>query len=617
MNIKHIFLFLCLFTVVFNAHTQANQLVNIDIPNSKPINTITVAPNKQQPFVSFWLETSTNQQTIWYKTKTKKWSKWQQLKADAHHNHQNNKHYFVPTEVPNTTTKIKLKFPEKTSAKLTLFYPNTSKSKTPTSQAPNAKSQTRTLTDSCFCPLPAVQYRNDWCPSGNCPMQSNPTPTNTTNLIVHHSAGSNSSTDWAATVRSIWNFHVNTRGWADIGYNYLIDPNGVIYEGRGEDIVGAHFSCMNTNAMGICLLGDFTNTPPTQAAMNALQTLSAWKLCKLNESATDSTYHNLAQMILPNIAGHRDGNNAANSCTTTSCPGNELYNQLISFRNQTLVYQETCNTGSPDIVISALSYTPANGGNTAYVGQPINLNVTFGNSGSANITDSVLFTHRIGLNNPIDTDYIDMLNMGQTRSFQYNNYVFNAAGNYQYCVFANGANNEVNTANNSFCVSVPVIDTANCNLSVTISEANCQFNANVTGNSSPVAYQWLLNGNPIAGETQSTYTSQINGAIAVVVSTNLCNDTSNIITANCQPNGINWLENLGINARFNNPIISIKNEHKQALNYRVFNLLGQTITTGNTKAARTKINLNQQPKGLYVLQLSANGVSVSKKFVVQ
>ena len=86
----------------------------------------------------------------------------------------------------------------------------------------------------CPCPLPAYENRDDWCPDGSCPPNSSPDFTNVTHLIVHHSAGVNSAADWAAVVRSIWDFHVITRGWSDIGYNWLVAPTGVIYEGRGR-----------------------------------------------------------------------------------------------------------------------------------------------------------------------------------------------------------------------------------------------------------------------------------------------------------------------------------------------------------------------------------------------
>src|SRR5437016_1926200 len=83
-------------------------------------------------------------------------------------------------------------------------------------------------------------------------------------------AGGNAATDWAAVVRSIWVLHVQGNGWNDIGYNYLIDPNGVLYEGRGggDGVMGAHFSCVNSGTMGVALLGTFSVVPAPAAALS-------------------------------------------------------------------------------------------------------------------------------------------------------------------------------------------------------------------------------------------------------------------------------------------------------------------------------------------------------------
>lgn len=115
-----------------------------------------------------------------------------------------------------------------------------------------------------------------------------PQTTTVTHLVVHHTVTGNSASDWPAVVRSIWADHKYTRdgGWGDVGYNWLIDPNGVIYQGRSwwiggndslKEIQGAHFSCRNTGTMGVALLGTFTSTNPTPSARNALANLLAWK----------------------------------------------------------------------------------------------------------------------------------------------------------------------------------------------------------------------------------------------------------------------------------------------------------------------------------------------------
>ncbi|MEZ4686097.1 MAG: N-acetylmuramoyl-L-alanine amidase [Bacteroidia bacterium] len=185
--------------------------------------------------------------------------------------------------------------------------------------------------DECGCPLPQHVSRQGWgCPDGNNPSCSSPVVTQVSHLVVHHSAGSNTSSNWANTVRAIWNYHTGSNGWCDIGYNWLIDPNGVVYEGRGggDNILGAHFCGTNTGTMGVCLLGDYRVDTPSGPMMRSLERLLAWKGCKENIAVLDSGYHNASSRTLPFVTGHRLG------CSTT-CPGDEVYNRLPFVRVNT------------------------------------------------------------------------------------------------------------------------------------------------------------------------------------------------------------------------------------------------------------------------------------------
>jgi len=177
--------------------------------------------------------------------------------------------------------------------------------------------------------------RLDWgCPEGESAPMWPPAYTIVTHAVVHHTAGANNLVDWAAEVRNIWYFHTFSNGWGDIGYNFLIDPNGVVYEGRagGVGAIGAHFSCRNTNTVGVALLGTFTDVAPTPAAMASLEKLLA-DLCRLNAiNPTTVLFHPPSQLQLPTILGHRDGNPSALTCTRTECPGEVLYAMLPMIR---------------------------------------------------------------------------------------------------------------------------------------------------------------------------------------------------------------------------------------------------------------------------------------------
>lgn len=181
-----------------------------------------------------------------------------------------------------------------------------------------------------------ARSRSDWgCPDGEAAPLWTPAYTTVTHAVVHHTAGSNSVPDWEAEVRSIWYFHTYSNGWGDIGYNYLIDPNGVIYEGRagGPGAIGAHFSCRNTNTAGIALLGTFTSELPSAAALDSLKRLLA-ELCAGNRIDPASfAYHVPSALNVPTIIGHRDGNASPLTCSRTECPGSALYALLPAIRS--------------------------------------------------------------------------------------------------------------------------------------------------------------------------------------------------------------------------------------------------------------------------------------------
>jgi hypothetical protein len=166
-------------------------------------------------------------------------------------------------------------------------------------------------------------------------------------LVVHHTAGGNNDPNPAATVRAIYHFHAVTLGWGDIGYNYLIDEAGRVYEGRytreywngtfptgdnedGDVVESGHALHHNPGSMGIALLGNFTTQAPTAAARTSLVSMLAWASATHGIDPTGtSTYVNPATgttITTPNITGHRDYQN-------TGCPGAALYAQMPSIRS--------------------------------------------------------------------------------------------------------------------------------------------------------------------------------------------------------------------------------------------------------------------------------------------
>lgn len=156
-----------------------------------------------------------------------------------------------------------------------------------------------------------------------------------THVVIHHTAGGNydpATHNWAGSVLGIWRYHAMTLGWCDIGYHYLIDPNGVIYEGRytgvrddGNVIDGAHALGHNRATIGIALMGNFEATEPNPAAIAALDNLLSWIGSSKNIKFNTEQYYAYKNKTLNTIVGHRD-------VGSTACPGNLLYAKLPAIR---------------------------------------------------------------------------------------------------------------------------------------------------------------------------------------------------------------------------------------------------------------------------------------------
>ncbi len=148
--------------------------------------------------------------------------------------------------------------------------------------------------------------------------------------LLHHTVNSNtySAGEAAALVRGIYHFHTHTNGWCDIGYNFLVDRFGTVFEGRyggiQSAVVGAHAAGFNTGSTGVALLGTFVNDAVPGNAYNALRGLLAWKLNIHGVDPRATIAFNGRN--LPTVSGHRDVN-------ATECPGGRLYDLLPQLRN--------------------------------------------------------------------------------------------------------------------------------------------------------------------------------------------------------------------------------------------------------------------------------------------
>ena len=167
-------------------------------------------------------------------------------------------------------------------------------------------------------------------------------------LIVHHTVTPNDDPDPAQTVRAIYAYHTRHNRWNDIGYNFLVDQQGRVYEGRfarryrsgeapsGEDnagrgVIGAHVKGLNPGTVGVAVLGDYSGgVIPPGPALDGVVRVLAWKAGRHNidpHGASSFTANNGSRHRFPNISGHRD-------VGQTGCPGGRLHERLPEIRQR-------------------------------------------------------------------------------------------------------------------------------------------------------------------------------------------------------------------------------------------------------------------------------------------
>ena len=148
--------------------------------------------------------------------------------------------------------------------------------------------------------------------------------------FIHHTVNANNYTrdQVPALIRGIYAYHTQSRGWSDIGYNFLVDRFGRIWEGRygGVDrpVVGAHTLGYNEYSFAMSAIGNFDIAQPPQAVLDAYARLFAWKL-SLSNIRADATRLWVKDRYLYAINGHRD-------VGKTACPGRYLYAKIPSIR---------------------------------------------------------------------------------------------------------------------------------------------------------------------------------------------------------------------------------------------------------------------------------------------
>ncbi|HSZ69830.1 MAG TPA: N-acetylmuramoyl-L-alanine amidase [Solirubrobacteraceae bacterium] len=190
---------------------------------------------------------------------------------------------------------------------------------------------------------PPIIAREAWA-LGRCTPRVAPEYGSVQLAFVHHTENPNgyAANEVPAMLRSIYQFHRYTNGWNDIGYNFVIDRFGRIFEARAggidEPVTGAQAGGYNYCSTGIAVLGEYGGVRISPAARDALVRLLAWKLAlhgtpiegrvtvRVNPAGAGySRFPANARVSLPRVAGHRDAD-------STECPGNAFYDELPGVR---------------------------------------------------------------------------------------------------------------------------------------------------------------------------------------------------------------------------------------------------------------------------------------------
>ncbi|WP_435850189.1 N-acetylmuramoyl-L-alanine amidase [Streptomyces uncialis] len=166
-------------------------------------------------------------------------------------------------------------------------------------------------------------------------------------VFVHHTAQTSnySCVDSPKIMRGLHTYHVQSEGWKDLGYNFVVDKCGTVFEGRkgGTDlpVLGAHTYGFNRESAGIAVIGSYDTAAAPSAALTSVARVAAWKLgqykadptgtVKLKAGANGGNFKGVkftsgSSYTFDRISGHRDGFN-------TICPGGQLYGQLPTIRS--------------------------------------------------------------------------------------------------------------------------------------------------------------------------------------------------------------------------------------------------------------------------------------------
>jgi hypothetical protein len=195
-------------------------------------------------------------------------------------------------------------------------------------------------------------------------------------VVVHHTATANREADTTVSVRAIYYYHAVSQGWGDIGYNYLVDWKGNVFEGRigGRGVEAGHAFGHNPGSIGIACMGTYTSESITLETRRSVARLIAQLAPALDPHDTGW----FVDGDMPNLMGHRDAMQYR-PADATECPGDALYSLLSGIRGDVLF-----NIGSTPIAAASIlnvTYEPS----SPAPGAVLTVTATIKNTGSATL----------------------------------------------------------------------------------------------------------------------------------------------------------------------------------------------------------------------------------------
>ena len=223
------------------------------------------------------------------------------------------------------------------------------------------------LVTSAASSTPVIRSRADWGADESLRRSAPSYASGIHAVTLHHTA---SSTDYTAEdvpklLRGFYAYHVKSNGWSDLGYNFVVDKFGRIWEGRagGTDrpVIGSHTGGFNTGTVGVSVIGTYDSTAMSAAAQEAVAQIAGWRLGLAGKdpegtvrvySAGSTRYPKGTLVTLPRVFGHQDG-------STTACPGEEGMAALPGIRTRAAaVAAGAAPAPAPDPVPAPVAASP-------------------------------------------------------------------------------------------------------------------------------------------------------------------------------------------------------------------------------------------------------------------